>query len=498
VFRFPGSSALSAPGAARPGFRHNIHWSQLVLLVPAALALAALLGRGPDAAVAATAVVLLVLLAAFPEVTFGLFLLVGVLKSPLSATVAAAGVQLDVTVLLAAVLLAGLLIRGLPAGIGSLLPPADAVLPLGGLGLIVLLSLLLGPETPYGQQKAVRFLTLTSLAFLAPYGCLNTPARFTRFLVTTIGIGLLMLPLGQLTGEGLSAFGANHIATGRALGLGLLAVIFLGLGSARLPLRLVWVVPGAALLAGFLYAGSRGSFLALAAALAVTGLVVLARGRARRRALAVAAVAALAAVGVTILAPAAVETMNRRVAATLADPLTLTARTRLDRAAAALEMIQDRPVWGNGIGGFDLLYSHAETGRGDYPHNLLLEVLAELGVVGLLALSLLMFLALRRLGHGLQLTAYGSRPSALGIANWRLEIGRRRPEAVSPLAAAARPQAPASLFVLALATYALANALFSGDLNDNRLLFVALGMCFLPLAARPRDRATAAASEGRG
>jgi hypothetical protein len=37
--------------------------------------------------------------------------------------------------------------------------------------------------------------------------------------------------------------------------------------------------------------------------------------------------------------------------------------------------------------------------------------------------------------------------------------------------------------VLTVMVYFLANAMFSGDLNDNRLLFAALGLCASPVLA---------------
>uniref|UniRef100_A0A7C4CDF6 O-antigen ligase domain-containing protein n=1 Tax=candidate division WOR-3 bacterium TaxID=2052148 RepID=A0A7C4CDF6_UNCW3 len=424
----------------------------LIGLASAAVILAGLLVYTTGAALIVAALAALAVLVLFPEITLGLFLLSGVIKTPLASLAAAAGVELDITVLIGLALLVGLVFRGMKAGFSSLIPPADCLVPLGCLSLIILLSTLFGPETPYGREKAFRFLTLTNLAVLAPFICLNSHSRLQRFLVINIVLGFFVLLFGRVTSEGLSAFGSTHIAAGRTLGLGVLASAYLCFRQSSLLRRLLWLAVGTALLAGFLLSGSRGSFVALVAAVAATGVMALAVRRGRRLVLAVSAVAGLATLGVTLFAPAAVEVMNRRLTATVADPLTLTARTRLDRATAAFDAFAASPLFGAGIGGFDMLFSNVDTGRGDYPHNVFLEVAAELGLVGLAAFLLLLLRSLRRPFRAL---SYANRAAAASLALPRL--------------------------ILALACYALVNALFSGDLNDNRLLFAAIGMCFVPL-----------------
>ncbi|MEO0085746.1 MAG: O-antigen ligase family protein [candidate division WOR-3 bacterium] len=421
--------------------------------VLSAILVVTLLARYPVALLAAVGLASLVTLILLPEVTLSLFLAAGVIKAPLASLATAAGIDMDITLILALVLVGAILFRGMKAGFRTLVPSADCIVPLGSLSLVILLSALLGPETPYGREKAFRFLTLTNLAVVAPFVCLNRDSSLSRFLVANIILGIVMLPLGHVSNEGLSAFGSTHIATGRALGLGLLASVYLGLRRMPPFYRFVWLAVGVALLAGFLLSGSRGSFVALVTSAAVTCLLALATRRGRRHVLALAAVAGVAALGVTALAPTAVETMNRRLTAAVADPLTFTARTRLERATAAIDAFAAHPLFGTGIGGFDALFSIADTGRGDYPHNVFLEVAAELGLAGLAAFLLLMSRSLRR-----PLRAHLS--------------AVRRPDT----SFAALP-----LFVIALTCYALVNSLFSGDLNDNRLLFAALGMCFIRL-----------------
>jgi O-antigen ligase len=93
------------------------------------------------------------------------------------------------------------------------------------------------------------------------------------------------------------------------------------------------------------------------------------------------------------------------------------------------------------VGSFPLLIDRGD--RPYYPHNLLLEILAELGLVGLL---LLLF-------H-------------LVFALWLL-----KPRLVG--------EDPLRLLVLALFVNTLVNAQVSEDLTGNRLLFAVLGLMAL-------------------
>jgi O-antigen ligase len=117
-----------------------------------------------------------------------------------------------------------------------------------------------------------------------------------------------------------------------------------------------------------------------------------------------------------------------------------------------MALFREHPLAGVGIGGFDVARGFGDGVRGDYPHNILLEVACELGVLGLVALLLLVW--------------YGLRAGAGAM---------RRARTRQEFAVAAT--------VLTVMVYFLANAMFSGDLNDNRLLFAALGLCASPVLA---------------
>ncbi len=396
------------------------------------------------------ALLILVLLLRYPEVCLALFLFSGTFKTEIS--------QLspwlpDITVTLALILLAGILFNYLkePSFRNRL------ILRYRTFGLTFALILLFmtmsaihtTAENRYALEKTIRFATLTGLATFAPLFIIQNHRQLFRFLIVSVILGALMTFTGQMTSEGLTAFGANHIATGRIIGLGLLTILGLMLvrsaGAVSLllaPSSLLYAGLAALLCYGLFASGSRGALVALLVAIATMLLVGSAIKRARKIVLTATLFLIAAVLTITIISPQASATMNQRLATTLAAPLDQTAHTRVIRAQAAMEMFTQRPLTGVGVGGFDLLFNPFESERGDYPHNLFLEVAAEMGIIGLILFTALVFLPI-----------YYALTSFRQTGNWT------------------------TLLVLAVTIYLLVNALFSGDLNDNRLLFTALGLC---------------------
>ncbi len=401
------------------------------------------------------AIVLLPLLR-FPEICLALFLFSGTFKSLFFQMFPDLP---DITVVLAVVLFAGILLNNRPAPAfqtDSLdttpHQPAPTMtkllIPFSIFVLIMFFSMLNNAENTFAFDKTARFALLTGLATISPVLIIKTPRQLYRFLIMPIFLALAMTLFGQVTPEGLSAFGATHIATGRIIGFGFLAILSFLLQPDTKAFstwlqRALFLIGGVTLLYGLFYSGSRGTLIALLIAVSFTGLVGITFRRGRRLVLAGAAVTLAIVAGITLFAPDAVTTMNRRVLYTLSGPLDQTARTRVLRANAALEMFTQHPFTGVGIGGFDAEFNRFTGTRGDYPHNLFLEVAAELGILGLLFISILIINSFREVFITLT------------------RANRRIP-----------------LIVLTVTVYSLVNALFSGDLNDNRLLFTALGLCF--------------------
>jgi O-antigen ligase len=117
------------------------------------------------------------------------------------------------------------------------------------------------------------------------------------------------------------------------------------------------------------------------------------------------------------------------------------ANARLVRYSEAYKMFQDSPFFGKGIGSFPVSFSSIDAR--DYPHNIFLELLSELGLLGLILFLFLLTVSIGRL----------------------IKVSKR--DSINKM----------YLGLLAGFLFSFLNALVSGDINDNRILFtfIAIG-----------------------
>jgi O-antigen ligase len=127
-------------------------------------------------------------------------------------------------------------------------------------------------------------------------------------------------------------------------------------------------------------------------------------------------------------------------------------QSALDRFAfwqAAVEYWAERPFFGQGVGAFPVLYYGIDLTR--HPHNIILELLMELGLIGLALFVLLVLVA----GH-------------------RIRLQRLRAD-------------PALMCAAMLCINTFVNAMSTGDLADNRNVFVMLGLLAMRFPKGPLD-----------
>lgn len=115
---------------------------------------------------------------------------------------------------------------------------------------------------------------------------------------------------------------------------------------------------------------------------------------------------------------------------------------RLYRMEFAKEMFINNPIFGNGVGSYAVNFSGVDLR--DYPHNIFLEILAELGVTGFILFSLLFIFGFLILLKG---------------TNRALTV--------------------AQIVVIVSFVYLLINANVSGDINDNRIMYSFLALVIL-------------------
>ena len=257
------------------------------------------------------------------------------------------------------------------------------LLPIALLAALAILSLAWSSDPAYGMSKLAQWLTTCIL----PAAFIVMLARATTVswrLMAGIGFGyvviLILFGADTATYPGRAAiFGANPIWVARAAVIVAIVGVF---GPFNLPVRLVLLVTGTI---GTLMTGSLGPLAGLAAGiLAGAAVEVRARGRGDWRSL--LALNCLLGMAAMLLAVVMLGLVDPALDDAIRDPNNLSRATFLSRAAS---LFSASPLIGGGFGAF------ASTGLDQYPHNLVAEVAAELGLLGLVALGAWIVVVLR-------------------------------------------------------------------------------------------------------
>jgi len=302
--------------------------------------------------------------------------------------------------------------------------------------------------------KALLFLFANMVSFMVAAVLDERQRRILYWLFFAVGlvvsIGILASFLGGDRGAiagRYQGFGLDVISGARMVGLGILVTLYA-------PLRIRFRFVSLLLLgAGFMLAGTRGPVLALLATVFLAPILagapsVISSLSKRSLSLIVSIVAAL----LVLLFIAA---NNSEILMTDNwGPLRIINDTnasdgniivRFHHLFLAAEEFAEKPILGWGIGGYGGSEPDRDPINYNFPHNLTMETMAELGIVGLILL--ICFLGF-----------------AYGVA--RNAYHRHSPGYLSKEA----------LFVTAMLTYTLVNAHVSGLFHTNRTVWLAVGL----------------------
>jgi O-antigen ligase len=321
----------------------------------------------------------------------------------------------------------------------------------------VLLSYLWTPGKIYSTQKMLYIWTLVLWSLTAPALIISVdPARFKRlgiiYLILSIIVLIEAITQYLVAGGGfIRVFGSNYLAMGRVIGLAFLVVVayfifwtqsksekFFALAIAGLYL---WLM---------LIGGGRGPFLAaiLSALIPFAFALHVSLGRQtiklRRYAvpMLIIVIVAILLFSYFVNTGQMTQTYSRLLVLTQTG-MGDSAGARLQHYGNAIEYWKHAPVLGYGIGSWPVINGGVDM-RG-YPHNIILEILVELGILGVFIFMLFIFYAFSMLAP---LKSVGDHPIRI--------------------------------LLIMLTVYMLFNSMVSGDISDNRLLFVCIGL--MPVA----------------
>ena len=305
----------------------------------------------------------------FPEIAVSLFYVVGFFKGDprLDAT------PVDLTVTVAVVMLLAMGLR-LFFTDSTLHLPRDFVFYVPLLALMFI-SLTYTPDFAAGLDKTLRFIFLTLMGAISPFLVVDTPEKIRRFLVGLVLGGILMSinSFFMLGGEGrLTAPSGETTALGFSAGLAL--VIIWALWFPRMSLfRRILLYPFIAVLMVALV-GSGGRFANVGTAVCV-GLSILFYRKL------VVDLAIMLGAGIAALPFVRIPAASLDYLASLAHPHQAFG-TRTDLMFFGLQTFLDHPLFGVGIQGYRYVTPNPLTYN--FPHNLLLELGAELGIFAII------------------------------------------------------------------------------------------------------------------
>ncbi|MCS7232322.1 MAG: O-antigen ligase family protein [Elusimicrobiota bacterium] len=397
----------------------------------------------------------------YPEIYFALYLTAGIYKA--DPRLGFLSNFLDLTIFFEILTLLGIIFLVLKRKI-NVIPISIRILGVYILFISLgIIGLLYTPAPGYGTDKILRFLFITSPGFFISLILFKNRETYKRFMSIFIILAIIMT-LDIITG-GLSpgqigfgtALGSNYLAVGRISGIALLySMSFLLLNRKFLSKMLFFLILVIFIFNMFI-SGGRGPLLALGLSIFLISMYLLTQFKFKDKDLVIEKRKAkffylilnicFSSLIVILIFKSYFETIFFRLS--LLERLSgESIEERLRLYETAIKSIDNafNFIFGWGIGGFSALYKGHDELR-IYPHNIFLEIISELGFLGLFSFLIILI-------HSLS-TAFNN-----------LKISKTEEDFFL------------SLSYISGLFFMLFNSSFSGDINDNRLLFVFLGLVY--------------------
>jgi len=314
---------------------------------------------------------------------------------------------------------------------------------------IVALSYLYTDAPSYGGSKLGRLVFIGGLFLLAPLLLLRTETAFRRFSRLFVAFALLTsfeMIIGLRTRAANAENDITRIGAGWLLGMALLLILLYPVFDDSFRHKLCFAASLPLLAGGLVASAARGALVSFILILPLAFL--LSPRQLRRRMILGVGLLAASALGAFFLLRSADPAkygakISELVAMSEGKSTRGSASNRIPFYVQTAEAIPGHPFFGMGVGSWPVFY-YGNDARA-YPHNLLLEITFEEGLLGLSAFVLFFV--------------------AIAITTYRTYQVAGQEFTVVPI----------------VILYGLTVAMFSGDLDDNRLLWlwagVALAIC---------------------
>jgi len=299
----------------------------------------------------------------------------------------------------------------------------------------------------YGATKLLRFLMIGTLLLIAPFLLILTEEnlrRFARIFVAMSAFTAVQLIVTLETRQRDDNLDITRIGAGWLVGMAILIVVFYPLLRSRRGQLALYVCILPLLIAGLMASAARGPLVSVFFAVLIGMFSWFRRGRLSVVTAAVLLVLFLAGLGVAYFALR--QTDAGKYSAKASEFVNLfsqgessgSAGKRLDYYRATASAIPNHLLFGTGVGSWSTFYFGSDIRN--YPHNLFLEIGFEEGLVGLAAFSAFLFF--------------------VGLATTRM----------------LRASRSHFLAFALIVEYCVLVSMFSGDLDDNRVLWLWIGI----------------------
>ena len=304
------------------------------------------------------------------------------------------------------------------------------------------LSLTWTPEPSSSRYKLIDLVLIPSLLIITPQILLNEKRDLIKIfrilffisLALSCSVSIIYLSQGRIRIFEIMGVG-GHISLGRAIGVSVPISVYLYLNESSWEKRIGVGLSVVLLLISLLMIGSRAPFIAALLSSGLLIMITLLISKRIRLYHILALSALLFSIGIVFSSILTKLPGVKELAPILQGDLGNSAEFRLRSYNEALQIWSRSPILGDGLASFNTQF-------GTYPHNILFEVLAELGLVG--ALLLIMFILI----------------SFKGIFN--------------------NSKNPLNIILLSIFSFAFINSLLSSNLPGQRLLFFSIGMILSP------------------
>ena len=341
--------------------------------------------------------------------------------------------------------------------------PKRLILPYTGLVFLMLISLSYTSNLNYGMTKTIEFITLTTLACFAPFFLFRSAITFERFLKTFIVLGVLLSIIVLATSPYSFKYyyteisyakfetfvGSNYLAIQYILGIASLSILYYFLlknVSKKQTICLILLLIFFCI--SFLYSPGKGpivSFFFTIILMTISSLRFKNKKILINMKIVNYAFLIMAIGGLLMFSIGWVFILRTKA---LFIPEYYGRVERLENAKIAFELFYNHPLSGIGIGGFGVFSAEIEGIKEKfiYPHNILLEIISELGLFGLIFFIILIGFAFKQLFY---------------LKN------KYRCSNLFPL----------TNVVISLLIFSFLTSLFSGNIN-NQLLFAWIGTVY--------------------